>query len=69
MSENKPKYQIERTAVFRKDLKKAKKRGLDLSLLDAVVTSLQYGEELPENNKDHALTGNRTGTQRMSYTI
>lgn len=61
MSDKAPKYQIERTAVFRKDLKKAKKRGLDLSLLDEVVTTIQNGEELPEKNKDHALTGNWIG--------
>ena len=61
MSEKTPKYQIEQTSVFRKDLKKAKKRGLDLSLLDAIVTAIQYGETLPEKNKDHALTGNWIG--------
>jgi len=61
MSDRKPKYQIERTAIFRKDLKRAKKRGLDLSLLDDIVTAIQYGEELPEKNKDHALTGNWAG--------
>ena len=61
MNNRKPKYQIERTAVFRKDLKKAKKRGLDLNLMDKVVTALQYGEPLPEKNKDHALTGNWIG--------
>ena len=61
MTETEPKYQLERTAVFRRDLKRAKKRGLDLSLLDDIVTALQYGEELPEKNKDHALTGNWIG--------
>ena len=61
MNNRKPKYQIERTAVFRKDLKKAKKRGLDLNLMDKVVTALQCGEPLPEKNKDHALTGNWIG--------
>lgn len=61
MSENRPKYQIEQTSIFRKDLKKAKKRGLDLSLLDEVVTAIQNGETLPEKNKDHALTGNWIG--------
>ena len=44
MMNNKPKYQIERTAIFKKDLKKAKKRGLDLELLDDVVTTIQNGE-------------------------
>ena len=61
ISEREPKYQIEHTSIFRKDLKKAKKRGLDISLLDEVVTAIQYGEELAEKNKDHALTGNWIG--------
>ena len=61
MSDKSPKYQIDHTAVFRRDLKRAKKRGLDISLLDAVVLALQYGEELPKKNKDHALTGNWVG--------
>ncbi len=61
MINKEPKYQIERTAVFRKDLKKAKRRGLDLTLLDEIVTTIQYGEPLPEKNKDHALTGNWVG--------
>lgn len=63
MSENdrKPKYFIERTTVFRKDLKRAKKRGLNIDLLDDIVTALQYGEKLPEKNKDHELTGNWIG--------
>lgn len=52
---------IERTSIFRRDLKRAKKRGLDLSLLDDIVTAIQYGRELSEKNKDHALTGNWVG--------
>ena len=58
---NKPKYQIEKTTIFKKDLKRARKQGLDLNLLDNVVTALQNGEELPEKNKDHSLTGNWNG--------
>ena len=58
---NKPKYQIEKTAVFKKYLKRARKRGLDMSLLDNIVTALQNGEELPVKNKDHELTGNWVG--------
>lgn len=60
-NDRRPKYLIERTTVFRKDLKRAKKRGLDLDLLDDIVTTLQYGEKLPEKNKDHELTGNWVG--------
>ena len=55
MNNRKPKYQIERTAVFRKDLKKAKKRGLDLNLMDKVVTALQCGEPLPEKENNRLL--------------
>ena len=43
------------------DLKLAIKRGLDISLLDEVVTTLQKGESLPAKTKNHALTGNYTG--------
>lgn len=52
------KYILDQTTIFRKDLKRAKKRGLNLRLLSEVVDKLQCGEPLPEKNKDHALTGN-----------
>lgn len=55
---SKPLYDVEMTSVFKKELKKAKKRGLDLQLLNEIVTKLQCGEPLPDKNKDHALTGN-----------
>ena len=42
---------------FRKDLKLAKRRGLDLRLLKDVVDLLAQEKALPESNKDHALTG------------
>ena len=54
-------YDVVASSRFKKDLKLAIKRGLDMSLLDAVVTTLQKGESLPAKNKDHALTGNYTG--------
>ena len=55
---NKPLYDVEMTSVFRKELKKAKKRGLDLRLMEEVITKLQNGEPLLVKNKDHALSGN-----------
>lgn len=61
MNDREPKYELDRTAIFRKDLKRAKKRGLDISLLQEVVRVLQYGEELSEKYKDHALTGQWKG--------
>lgn len=42
---------------FKKDLKLAQKRGLDLRLLNDVVDLLAQEKVLPERNKDHALTG------------
>lgn len=55
------KYTVKMTTLFRKDYKRIKKRNYDLSLLEKVVDKLQSGEELPECNKDHALSGNWKG--------
>lgn len=49
------------TTQFKKDYKLAMKRNLDIGLLDNVIRILTRGEELPEKNKDHALTGNFVG--------
>ena len=54
-------YEVVATNRFKKDLKLAIKRGLDISLLDEIVTTLQNGKVLPEKNRDHALTGNYVG--------
>ena len=58
---NKPKYELDRTAIFKKDLKRARKRGLDMELMNDVVEMLLSGEPLPEQYRDHALTGNWNG--------
>ena len=42
---------------FKKDLKLAAKRGLDLDALNAIVDQLAAGQPLPDKNRDHALTG------------
>ncbi len=42
---------------FLKDLKLAKKRGLDLAALNEVVNKLANKEKLEEKYKDHALKG------------
>ncbi|MGN1090162.1 MAG: type II toxin-antitoxin system YafQ family toxin [Huintestinicola sp.] len=49
------------TNQFKKDYKLAMKRHLDIELLDDIIRKLAIGEQLPEKNKDHALTGNRVG--------
>ena len=54
-------YQIRRTTQFKKDCKRMKKRGANLSILEAILEKLQSGEGLPEKNCDHALVGNYAG--------
>lgn len=54
---NKPKYGIVRTSQFNKELKLAKKRGYDLSLLRDVVNTLANGDDLDPKYKDHPLLG------------
>ena len=65
---NKPKYGIVLTSMFKKDLKLAKKRGYDLSLLNKVVDTLAMGKPLAEKYKDHNLVGNFTGCRECHIT-
>ena len=51
-------YQIQFTAKMKKDVKRMKKRGRDLSKLTSVLTVLASGEALPAQNRDHPLSGN-----------
>lgn len=51
------KYAIKPTTKFQKDLKRVKKWGYDISLLTEIIKKLANGEQLPEKNKDHALSG------------
>ena len=46
---------------FKKDLKLAAKRGLNLSELDSIVEQLAAQQPLPDKNRDHALTGDYIG--------
>ncbi|MCL2483299.1 MAG: type II toxin-antitoxin system YafQ family toxin [Propionibacteriaceae bacterium] len=49
------------TSQFRRDLKKAIKRGRDLVLLTAIIDTLQREKPLPPANRDHALVGDYIG--------
>lgn len=51
-------YTVKPTSKFQKDLKKAEKRGYNLSLLTEVISILAKGESLPEKYLDHPLKGN-----------
>ena len=49
------------TTQFRKDYKRAKKRGMDLSRVESVLELLCAEEILPAALRDHPQTGNYTG--------
>ena len=49
------------TDRFKKEYKLAAKRGLDILLLDAVITDPINGVPLNKKHKDHLLTGNFAG--------
>ena len=55
------KYTVKHTTQFKKDYKRAIKRGLDIELLENVISKLANGEALDEKNYDHALSGNWVG--------
>ena len=62
------KYRIVSTSLFKKDIKLAKKRGYNLSLLDNVVNTIAKGLPLPEKFKDHMLVGNYKGCRECHIT-
>jgi len=52
------KYIVKKTKAFKKDYKRAQKRGLDLGKLQKAVGLIADGEVLPESMRDHALSNN-----------
>lgn len=54
-------YQLILTNKFKKGLKLAKRRGLDITLLETLVEKLLHGIPLDEKNKDHELKGKYKG--------
>ncbi|MCM1158626.1 MAG: type II toxin-antitoxin system YafQ family toxin [Clostridium sp.] len=55
------KYELILTGRFKKGLKIAKKRGLDISLLEDIVERLLHKIPLDAKNRDHALSGGYIG--------
>ena len=49
---------VKESNQFRRDVKKVKKQGKDLSKLKTIVSLLLNEKELPPKNRDHLLTGN-----------
>ena len=55
------KYSLILSGRFKRSLKLARKRGLDIDLMDSVVEKLINGIPLENKYKDHALGGNFKG--------
>lgn len=51
-------FELRQTNKFKKDIKLARKRGLNMSLLDEVVTTLVENGKLPTKYRPHILKGN-----------
>ena len=52
-----------RTNQFKKDVRRAERRGKDLARLKAVLDRLIDGDSLPPQSKDHPLRGNFAGSR------
>ena len=61
-------YEVKQTSQFKRDYRLANKRGQDLSLLQGIIIELADGYELPEKNRDHALTGDWLGFRECHIT-
>ena len=57
------KYGIARTSRFKREYKLMQKRGADMQLLHDTIDLLRQGIPLPAKYRDHALTGNFSGTR------
>lgn len=51
------KYEIRKTSLFGKDVKRLKKQGADLTKLNSVVNRLANGERLEAKYRNHPLSG------------
>lgn len=54
-------YHVKFTNAYKKGYKRAKKRGLNLQLIDDVVDELRQGHKLGAKYREHALHGNWEG--------
>lgn len=55
------KYSLVLTGRFKRSLRLAEKRGLNIDLLETIVEKLLHGIPLEEKHRDHALSGNYKG--------
>lgn len=53
---------------FKKDYKRVIKRGYNVKLMEDVINKLVKQEQLPEKNRDHALSGDYMGFRECHIT-
>lgn len=53
---------------FKKDYKRVIKRGYNIELMEDVINKLVKQEQLPEKNRDHALSGDYIGLRECHIT-
>lgn len=61
-------YAVRPTTKFQKDLKRIQKRGYNISLLTDIIKMLANGEQLPQKNLDHNLSGDYFGCRECHIT-
>ena len=54
-------YELIKTSRFKAGVKLARKRGLDISLLEEVIEKLRLDQPLESKHRNHELTGNFKG--------
>ena len=62
------KYSLQLTKRYLRDLKLARKRGMNESLLNEIIRKLIDGIPLPEKNHDHTLHGDYEGYRECHIT-
>lgn len=62
------KFSLELTKRYLRDLKLARKRGMDESLLNEIISKLLDDIPLPEKNRDHLLHGDYEGHRECQIT-
>ena len=62
------KYTVLQTSHFKRELKRAAKRGCDIGLLKSIVVLLAEGKPLAEKHRDHALSGKFSGFRECHIT-
>lgn len=56
-------FLIKWTTQFKKDYKRAMKRGCDMGAIDDVIARISRGEALPDSMRDHELIGEWVGNR------